>query len=195
MGRIRLNPEERKKQILDTAFSLFTSKGYAETSTQDIANAVNISKSTFFYYFKTKEMLLHELVRHSLDLFIERVGFSTDKPFLVNFQNFINTYYEDNLDPKWMKITEESKYVYDNQFMEELAKTARTLHTALVKQGIDEGVLHIDPDDQELCIIGIQEIVVAAWKMLHQTLNHKARSIYLIPALERLLGLPSGTLY
>ncbi len=49
---------ERRKLIIDTAYYLFFSKGYKNTSVQDIAQEAGISKGLVYRYFKNKEELL-----------------------------------------------------------------------------------------------------------------------------------------
>lgn len=60
--RIVKDPVIRKNEILDATETLFTTKGYNETSITDIVKAVNIAKGTFYYYFKSKEEILDEVL-------------------------------------------------------------------------------------------------------------------------------------
>ncbi|MEA3475217.1 MAG: TetR/AcrR family transcriptional regulator [Candidatus Cloacimonadota bacterium] len=62
MVRIIKKYEERKKEIVDTAQSLFYQKGYEKTSVNFIIETIGISKGTFYYYFKSKEDLLDSIV-------------------------------------------------------------------------------------------------------------------------------------
>lgn len=55
--RLRLKEEE----ILAAASKLFVSKGYHETSVEDIANAVGITKGGLYYYVESKEDVLYEI--------------------------------------------------------------------------------------------------------------------------------------
>lgn len=54
--------EVRRREILDTARELFVSKGYDQTSVNDILRIVNIAKGTFYYYFASKEEVLEEII-------------------------------------------------------------------------------------------------------------------------------------
>ena len=47
--------QERRQEFLDTARELFYSKGYEETSVNDILKKLDLSKGTFYHYFKSKE--------------------------------------------------------------------------------------------------------------------------------------------
>ncbi len=50
--------KERRKQIIDSAYYLFFSKGYKNTSMADIAAESGISKGLIYRYFKNKEDML-----------------------------------------------------------------------------------------------------------------------------------------
>src|SRR3954463_1986113 len=50
-----------RQQIVSAADELFREKGFAETTTRDIAQAVGIASGTLFNYFATKEALLARL--------------------------------------------------------------------------------------------------------------------------------------
>lgn len=59
------NPEEfaqKRKEIIQTAWGLFFSKGYEATSIQDILTAAGLSKGAFYHYFPSKSALLEGLV-------------------------------------------------------------------------------------------------------------------------------------
>ena len=56
----RLSKEARKKQILDSALSLFVDKGYKGTTTQEIARSAGISEVTLFRNFDSKKDIFME---------------------------------------------------------------------------------------------------------------------------------------
>ena len=43
--------EERRNEILDVAQRLFTTKGFDNTSTNDILNEIGIARGTLYYHF------------------------------------------------------------------------------------------------------------------------------------------------
>lgn len=59
--------EERRKQILMTALTLFVERGYYDTKITDIAAAVPMSTGLMFHYFASKEELLLELVKMGVE--------------------------------------------------------------------------------------------------------------------------------
>ena len=48
-------PEERRKELVDTAARLFAEKGYESVSVRDILNEVSGAPGMFYYYFKSKQ--------------------------------------------------------------------------------------------------------------------------------------------
>lgn len=65
--------ELRKDAIMKTAQQLFFENGFAETSIQDILNALSISKGGFYHYFESKNALLEEICRENCARDIERI--------------------------------------------------------------------------------------------------------------------------
>ena len=53
---------ERKRQLLDCAADLFSTRGYAATRIADICAAAGVAKGLFYWYFENKEALFGELI-------------------------------------------------------------------------------------------------------------------------------------
>jgi len=70
--RWRRLPEERPKQILDAALSVFAERGLAAARLDDIAKLAGLSKGTIYLYFPNKEELFREVVRTTVVAYIAR---------------------------------------------------------------------------------------------------------------------------
>ena len=71
-GRPRLAPSRRpgknaREEILDAAAELFTTWGYANTSTRRIADAVGIRQASLYHHFATKDDILDALLAGTVD--------------------------------------------------------------------------------------------------------------------------------
>jgi AcrR family transcriptional regulator len=53
----------RRREIIDAAARIFRDKGYAATSIQDVAEAVDILKGSLYYYIDSKDDLLFEVIQ------------------------------------------------------------------------------------------------------------------------------------
>lgn len=54
---------QTRRTIVQTARCLFAERGYDATSLQQIADAMGVQKANVYYYFKTKDAILSELLR------------------------------------------------------------------------------------------------------------------------------------
>src|SRR5260370_3705064 len=61
MAVIRLDNEERRKAIVDVAVPLFARKGFAGTTTKEIAEAAHVSEALVFKHFPSKAALYEEI--------------------------------------------------------------------------------------------------------------------------------------
>lgn len=62
MGKIEVKKEHKRKDLLNAAFDLFTSKGFHDTSISDIVTKAGIAKGTFYLYFKDKTDIRNRLI-------------------------------------------------------------------------------------------------------------------------------------
>lgn len=79
MGNVRLGLRERKKErtrqvLIDTAAELFDGKGYRATTLAEIAAESEVSRSTIFSYFASKEELLFAGTEARLRVALEAVA-------------------------------------------------------------------------------------------------------------------------
>ena len=63
-----LQREVKRNAVLQTAAQLFNERGFHATSLDDIAERLNVTKPTLYYYVESKDQILLECVRTALDL-------------------------------------------------------------------------------------------------------------------------------
>jgi AcrR family transcriptional regulator len=82
MGVVQMDRQpsrrERKKRktrqrLLECAWHRFLQNGYDETTVEDITEAADVAKGTFFNYFSTKEAVLDELALWRLELLGQQI--------------------------------------------------------------------------------------------------------------------------
>ena len=59
--------DQRRGQMLHAALEVISERGFADTRIADIAERIGISPALVIYYFKTKDQLLTEAIRHYED--------------------------------------------------------------------------------------------------------------------------------
>jgi TetR/AcrR family transcriptional repressor of nem operon len=67
MKRRAMNDKSTRDHIVEAAGELFYQKGFEHTSFTDIADAINISRGNFYYYFKTKDEILDAVIEMRLN--------------------------------------------------------------------------------------------------------------------------------
>jgi len=79
-GRRERHSAERRLRLVRAALELFAKKGFSQTTVEDITNAADLGKGTFFNYFPSKEHILAEFGR----LQIHRVQMAVDEVQTTN---------------------------------------------------------------------------------------------------------------
>jgi AcrR family transcriptional regulator len=83
--------KKRTQDIIDAAAQIFHDQGYAETSVHDIAEAVGILKGSLYYYIRSKEDLLFQVLSDVHDAFkgiVERTR-ALDAPAIERLRYYI----------------------------------------------------------------------------------------------------------
>ena len=62
MGKVEGNKLQKERNLLETAFELFTTKGFAKTSVSDIVERAGVAKGTFYLYFRDKYEIQNRLI-------------------------------------------------------------------------------------------------------------------------------------
>lgn len=64
MGKLDSNKKKKRESLLNTAFSMFTTKGVSQTSISEIVEKAGVAKGTFYLYFKDKYDIKNMLIAH-----------------------------------------------------------------------------------------------------------------------------------
>ena len=146
------NPEIRRAEIMDAAMLLFMEKGYANTTTQDIVDKVNISRGLLYYHFKNKEDILYCLVeRYSEKLLrdIHVIVNDDDKTAIEKIRAFIDATIisTDNVSAEGTELQktvdlEENRYMLD-KLSHKLIEKLTIYFERIINQGISEKVFSV----------------------------------------------------
>lgn len=87
MGKIAEKKEKKRIALLDTAFELFTTKGFSQTSITDIVEKAGVAKGTFYLYFKDKEDIRKQLISSKASLIFKNAILETNHIPAQRFEN------------------------------------------------------------------------------------------------------------
>ena len=146
------DPEIRRAEIMDAAMLLFMEKGYANTTTQDIVDKVNISRGLLYYHFKNKEDILYCLVERYSDKLLRDIHVivnDDDKTAIEKIRAFIDATIisTDNISAEGTELQktvdlEENRYMLD-KLSHKLIEKLTIYFERIINQGISEKVFSV----------------------------------------------------
>ena len=185
--RITKEPEVRKKEIIDVAMALFEENGIMKTSMNDIAKKMDVAKGLLYYYFKSKDELISEVIESftkELDEQILGIRDNQDLSFYEKISAIIALFFTAIADhPAMMDVAPGYHGIFD--FVKTKLSGIAIYHVeSLLKEGEDNGVIKIRYPEYVLrmLISGIADLYV-------EGVNDPE---ILTVIIEQTLGLPSG---
>ncbi len=184
--------EKRRLELLRIAYGMFVSKGYENTSIDEIIEEAGIAKGTFYYHFKSKEELLEEVIGMMIDTQMENgkkiLGADIPAP-----QKLLGVLASFRLDPGEVSIGD-ALHAPENIVMHEkagrkLRQVIVPLLSDVVKQGIREGIFDCD------CIPERVKMIVILSNELFDSEEYSDSDIKVfIDAVEKILGAGKGSM-
>ncbi len=153
----RYPPEERRRQILKAAVTVFARSNFKRARVGDIANAVGITEAAVYKHFRTKKAIYIELLDHIHErilVFWKNEAAGAGDP-IDTLHAMGLAYYRriaknpDDLKVQFQAISE----VDDREVSVRLRKHHRRYRNfvaALVERGISEGSVRADVDPQTI---------------------------------------------
>ena len=199
--RIVKEAEVRREEILDAAEKLFAAKGFDNTSTGDILDAVGIARGTLYYHFKSKEEILDGVIGRITNRLMQDAGEIVRKKELPVLERLTKAIMSLNVESKIGYEIMEQVHRPQNALMHQkmqatLLAGINPILTELVKEGIGQGICHTRYPESvvEMTIlyanVAFDELNVAGLRP-EQREKKIAGFIY---NMERLMGMAEGSL-
>lgn len=204
---------EKRNAILDVAARYITTKGYEQMTTQDILEALQISRGAFYHYFESKQALLMALVERSgeqaeqlvLGIISDREMPAQDK--LLRVFAVLNQYKQENLDLvfAFMRVWyADENALFRHKLYQARVKRLAPWFSQIIQQGVAEGAFTTPyPDQAARTILSLlEDLGYATVELLLVEENEHPDTSQLIllgaataDALERVLGMQPGGLW
>ena len=84
--RITKDPNERRKEIIQTSLKLFLKKGYFQTTVNEIVRNINVAQGTFYHYFKSKDDILDAIIESYINAILNEIEISINDNTLTALQ-------------------------------------------------------------------------------------------------------------
>ena len=153
---------QRRKQILDAAFVVFSRKGFAAATTHEIAREAGVAVGTIYNYFQNKRDILVKLVQDTVITapflqIIQNWGEVDDQTFIRSIVSNRVNFALDNVDTT---LTLFSEILRDKELCRQVADEMLTPNLKLgrnfIQSKVESGAFrHIDADIAIRCMIGM----------------------------------------
>ena len=203
----------RRDEFIDAGQRLIQTRGFDQFSVEDLLAEVGASKGAFYHYFDSKTALLEAIVDRFVEIALAQVATIVDDQSLDAIDKF-HTYFA-----TIARLKGEQKeflvallrvwYSDDNAIVREKLRKEQvrlvTAHiAAIVRQGVREGVFTLaDPDAMARVVLSLildtgdeaGELFMRrqAGEVDLETVRRRFQTYQV--ALERVLGVPPGTLH
>ncbi len=202
----------RRDAFLDVAQRLVQAKGYEAMSIQDVLDELEASKGAFYHYFDSKQALLEAVVERFADVAIADLAPLLDDPnvpALRKLETFFKGIARRKAEQKDLVLAIIEIWNSDGNAIvrEKLRRLTVSrmvpLLSAVIEQGIDEGVFHVASPDETATVfislmLGFQELANdyfigrQAGTITFAVVQRSVASF--TEAFERILGIPKGSL-
>ncbi len=139
--------ERRKRELLDIAYRMFISRGYENTSIDDIIDEAGIAKGTYYYYFESKEQTLEAVIEMMIENEIEAAISILDSNIPV-LQKIVGITASIRPAPEELPIEgalmRPENIIMHQKIKQRLVEKAVPLLSKVVEEGIEQGVFSCD---------------------------------------------------
>lgn len=150
MGRRAKDPEIRKREFVEAALELFQTKGFDQTYVTDITKKVGVSHGAFFYYYKSKDDIMQDVIDACINEDVRFVKGLVDDEGMTAKQKLnalLNTSVNSSRNRDQNRLAEYFHRAANAGFHREYTKRSRgqliPLFAEIAEQGIREGYCEI----------------------------------------------------
>lgn len=183
----------RKQELLDIAYNMFLSKGYENTSVDEIIEKANVAKGTFYYYFESKEQILEEVV----NLMVENGTIKANDILKTNIsipEKIIGIILAFSPNEKEITIRDtlnsNANIILHNKLNDELIERMTPMLKEIAEEGNKMGIFSCDNISER-----IKSILILSNKLFNDDNNFTKNDIEVfIDIVEKTLGAKTGTM-
>lgn len=184
--------EKRKLELLKIAYRMFLTRGYENTSVDEIIEQAGIAKGTYYYYFESKEQMLEDVIGMMIDeeALKAQAVLSADIPIpqkvVAIVASFRPTVDEQSIGDL---LNRPENALMHEKTNKKLIEKIVPLLTEVVSAGVDEGVFDCDNIPERVKII-----LIVSDKLFDEMNYGENDVIVFIDMIEKLLGAKEGTM-
>ena len=197
--RVVKDSKERKNEILDVAERLFCSRGFDNTSTNDILKEIGIARGTLYYQFKSKEDILDAMIERLTNQVVEKAeAIALDESIPV-LERLTRTMLSLNVDNELGDFIMEQVHRPQNALMHQkmenmLLGRVNKLITRIAEDGIRQGIMNTDYPAEAVEMLMMYSYSVFDSMVQYGEEEEQRKKMGFIYHAERVLGMKQGAL-
>lgn len=197
--RVVKEAQERRNEILDAAERLFCTKGFDNTSTNDILNEVGIARGTLYYHFKSKEDILDAMIERLTGQIMRKAAVIAEDKSLSVLDRLVRSIMALNVDNDLGHMLMEQVHRPQNALLHQkmqnrMLKAVNPMITEVIRDGIAQGIFRTDYPE------GMVEMTMLYSNVAFDDLEESTpqervnRILAFTYNVERMLGMEQGSL-
>ena len=184
--------ERSKQELLQIAYRMFISRGYENTSVDEIIEEADIAKGTYYYYFETKEQMLEEVIGMMIDQEMEAAGriLQAEIPVpqkIIGMISSLRPTQEER--PIEGALMQPENIVMHEKIRKKIVEMAVPLLSKVVEEGIGQGIFACDNIAERVRML----LVISSSTFDEGCFTERDIEVF-IDMTEKLLGAESGTM-
>lgn len=188
-----MKTNNKKQELTKIAYKLFLTKGYENTSIDEIIKEAGIAKGTYYYYFASKEETLEEVINLILDNMVSRAKQVIEMP-LTAIEKFISVImcFKPSIEEEQLSNTIHlpENVVMHQKMNKRIITEAVPILVKVVEQGNNEKLLNCKDNIYEKV-----KTTLLLSQSLFDDLNYTEQDVVVyIGILENLYGAEKGSL-
>lgn len=188
-----MKKEFRKKELIKIAYELFITKGYENTSVDEIIAKAGIAKGTYYYHFESKEQMLEEVVNMMIDDGVERAKQVVNSN-LNPEQKLVYTILALRVTPEEQSVQDtihsKENIILHKKINDRVIDEAVPLLSFIVREAKKEGLFECDDNIEER----VKMTLILSNEMFDNDDINEAKVSVFIDTLEKIYGAKSGSL-
>lgn len=183
--------EKRKQELLRIAYRLILSKGYEETSIDEIIAEAQIAKGTFYYHFKSKKEMLEALINQMITEQSERARQFLAAPLPIPQKTVaIITSFRPAQDEMTIQnaLNRKENIVMHEKINQRVIGEAVPILSEVVEEGIAQGILSCDNIKERVRLT----LIISSDMFDHNSFTSAYVDVF-IDTVEKILGAKKGT--
>ena len=184
--------EKRKQALLKIAYDMFLSRGYENTSVDEIIAEAQIAKGTYYYYFPSKEKMLEDVIEMMIEREAEtaRQIVGSDMPVPQKIIAVITSIKPAEAEqPIQDALMQPENVLMHDKIRKKLIKVIVPLLSEVVEEGVNEGIFACDNIPAR-----VRMLLVISDDTFNDGTFTEDDIVVFIDVTEKLLGADKGTM-